>query len=133
MNIIELIKSKKMEFVQADILGVIFLIFFLNIFLTLPPALFYVLIILVIGNVVFGVINKKRRIFMNIILLGLALLLFMFLVGYFATILGAAVTLAYLIVDCISFFRKDSGLKEAGQSSAQVSETKQKKVRVKSS
>lgn len=108
MKLWDMIKEKKMEFIQMKILAVIFLIFFLNIFLTLPPALFYVLIVFIIGNIVFGVINKKRRIFMNIILLGLAVLLFMFLIGYFATMIGAAVSLAYLIIDIISFLKRES-------------------------
>lgn len=107
MNIIELIKNNKMEFFQVKVLWAIFLIFFLNIFLTLPSIMFYVLIAFIIGNLVLGVINKKKRIFMNIILLGLALLLFVFIAGYFATIIGSAIVLIYLVIDTISFFKNE--------------------------
>lgn len=105
MNIIRLIKENKLQFLQICMLKAIFLIFFLNIFFMLPGFLFYALILFVVGNLVLGIINHKKRIVLNIILLGLSFLLFIFLLGYLATILGSLISVIYLIRDYFSFFK----------------------------
>jgi predicted PurR-regulated permease PerM len=105
MRLLEYYKKNFYKGISLDILGIIFLIFFLNIFITLSSIFFYALILLVILNLVFGILDKKKRIFFNIILLVLALLLFVFILGYFATIIGATISLVYLIVDCVAFFK----------------------------
>ena len=107
MKIIELIKEEKMKVIQLGVIFFVFLIFFLNVFITLLPIFFYILIILIIGNIVLGVLNKKRNIGLNIVLLMLSFLMFVFLIGYFATIIGTVISFIYLLTFSLRIFVKD--------------------------
>ena len=107
MKIIELIKEEKMKVIQLSVIFFVFLIFFLNVFITLLPIFFYILIILIIGNIVLGILNKKRNIGLNIVLLMLSFLMFVFLIGYFATIIGTIISFIYLFTFGLRIFVKD--------------------------
>ena len=74
------------------IVVLIFLLFALRIFVSTPfilNSIPYLLILLIIANIAFLFINKTKGLFVNILLLGLSLLLFVFLVEYLASIAGA--------------------------------------------
>ncbi len=93
-----LFQKPKTQVFQLATVFLIFLIFFLNIFLNIPNIFYYLLILIIIANIVLGTINKKKNLFFNIILLILTPLLFIFLIGYIATIIGAGLSLIYLLV-----------------------------------
>lgn len=90
-------KSKKTLLTQLILRGIIFVLFFLSLFVALPSFVIYLLLLIVIANVVFGFINKKRNIFPNIALFILTLLLLVFLIEYIATILGTIVSFLHLL------------------------------------
>ncbi len=90
-------KSKTTLLTQLILRGIIFVLFFLSLFVAMHSFIVYLLLLFIIANVVFGFINKKRNIFPNIVLFGLALLLLVFLVEYIATILGTIVSFLHLL------------------------------------
>ncbi len=90
-------KSKTTLLTQLISRGIIFLLFFLSLFVALPSFVIYLLLLFIIVNVVFGFINKKRNIFPNLVLFGLALLLLVFLIEYIATILGTIISFLHLL------------------------------------
>lgn len=91
-------KNQKTKLTQLILRGAIFLIFFFGIFVKVPSFFIYLLFPIIIANIVFGIINKKRGIFINIIFLILTPLLLVFLLGYIITIIGAIISLIHLIL-----------------------------------
>ncbi len=83
-------KMKKIDTLQIQtIIGVlIFALFFLGVFLSLP-FLPYLLIPLIAINIVFLFINRTGGFFLNILLIGLSFLLFIIFIEYIACIIGA--------------------------------------------
>jgi len=78
---------------QVIIIGVVFILFGLNIFVSLSKVLPYLLIPLIAANMFFLFLNETKGLFANVVLLVLTFLLFLFLIEYIATILGAVVSL----------------------------------------
>lgn len=98
------IDFKDTMFVQLSIRIAIFLLFFIGIFVAWGFVK-YLLIILIIANLVYGFINKKRNIFMNLILLGLTGVLFLFLIEYLATIVGSFFSLLHGGFFALSYYK----------------------------
>ena len=90
-------KTPQTILTQLILRGIIFVLFFLSLFVALPPFVIYLLLLFVIANVVFGFINKKRNIIPNIALFILALFLLVFLIEYIATILGTIISFLHLL------------------------------------
>jgi|GEM_PF-3516688 len=74
--------------IQAVIAALIFALFFLGVFFSLP-FLPYFLIPLIIVNIVFIFINRTGGFFLNILLIGFSFLLFVIFIEYIACIIGA--------------------------------------------
>ncbi len=105
-------KSKTTLLIQLIIRGIIFVLFFLSLFVALPSFIVYLLLLFIIANVVIGFINKKRNIFPNIVLFGLALLLLVFLIEYIATILGTIVSFLHLLFFFLYYLKGGEEKKE---------------------
>jgi len=88
---------KDTMFVQLVIRIAIFLLFFIGIFAAWGFVK-YLLMLLIIANLVYGFINKKRSIFMNLVLLSLTFWLFIFIIEYLATVIGSVLSLLHVLL-----------------------------------
>lgn len=99
-------ETKKQLFItQMIITGLIFLLFLSGMFFTIK-FLPYLLIPLIIANIVFLFINHTKGLFVNIKLIILSLLLFIFLIEIIATLLGIVLSLFQLIRILRAYFKK---------------------------
>lgn len=99
---------------QAIIAALIFVFFLLRLFISVPSVLNflpYILILLIITNIVFLFINKTNGFFVNIALLVLALLLFIFLIEYFASIAGMVLSFFHALKIFLKYLKKGNAEK----------------------
>jgi len=91
---------------QLGVRAGIFLLFFLGIFIELPSLILYLFLPLIAANIILGFINKKRSIFTNIIFLLYYPLLFIVLIEYLVTILGAIISFVHLLLFSLWYFKE---------------------------
>ena len=103
-------KNKQKILAQLIVAGVIFLLFFIGIFVKVSSLLLYFLLLLIIANLILGFINKRRNIFVSAVFLLLYPLLFVVIIEYLATILGAIISLVYALR--LGFWYKNTGKKK---------------------
>ena len=97
--------NKQTMIAQLGVRTGIFLLFFLGIFIGLPSFLLYLFLPLIVANLVLGFINEKRSIFVNIIFLLYYLLLFVFVLEYLITILGAIISFIHLLLFGLDYIK----------------------------
>lgn len=99
-------ERKQLLLVQVIITALIFLIFTTGVLITAAYVLPYLLFPLIIANIVFIFINKTKGLFINISLLLLTSLLFVFLVEYFASIMGMILSFIHALKITLKYFRE---------------------------
>jgi len=104
----KIIEVQKKSFIQLGAVFLIFLLFFIGFFLELPPWILYLLILIIIFNLVWGIWFKKREISFNLFLLIFAVVSFVPLLGYIATILGMFLSFIYALIFGIWFFKEEN-------------------------
>ncbi|HIH52148.1 MAG: hypothetical protein J4472_01305 [DPANN group archaeon] len=105
VEIKKIVEIQKKSFIQLGAVFLIFLLFFIGFFFELPPWILYFLILTIIFNLVFGILFKKREISFNLFLLIFAIVSFVPLLGYIATILGMLLSFTYALIFGIWFFK----------------------------
>lgn len=97
--------NNKNIIIHLGIKAGIFLIFFLGVFVEPGYILIYFLMALILANLIYGFINRKRSIIINIILFGLAWTLFIPIFGYLTTLLGTLLSFIHAIIPIVKHYR----------------------------
>jgi|TARA_Y100000310_G_C20675815_1_gene812967 hypothetical protein len=90
-------KNKQTLTAQLVIRGVIFGLFFLGLIIAVPSFLIYILILAIIANLILGFTNGRKSILTNVSMFIIALLLFVFLIEYVATLIGLIISFIHLL------------------------------------
>lgn len=107
MNFKNILEKPKSLTSQLILIFLIFLIFAVSFFAELPLFFWYLHIALIVVNLVLGFVNNKKSLFFNLSLLILALVSYVFLIGFLAIVFGIIISFVYLVLFGIKFFKEE--------------------------
>lgn len=104
-------KKRPAELAQLVVTVLIFLSFTIGVFFVESYVSAYLLVPLIITNIILIIINKTKGVLTNLILLIIVPFLFIFIIGYIASIIGAVISFFYALGAIVNYIRQQDAKK----------------------